>query len=448
TAQVAYGTTPTAPEVENYQTIDKVYTFLGWDKAVSAVNGDVTYTAQFTETAREYTVTWVVNGVESTAQVAYGTTPTAPEVENYQTIDKVYTFLGWDKAVSAVNGDITYTAQFSETAREYTVTWVIDGVGINKKVVYGEVPVEPEFEKTRQTVDKIYTFAGWDKEIVAVTGDATYTAIFNEEVRTYSITWVVEGVETSVEVAYGTLPEYGSIPSKESDVQFDYTFSGWSPELVAVVGDATYTAQFTQSPRLYDITFVVNTESRTLSLPYGTPLSSFVSQVLAVYGTQYMTVDSVYTFVGWSPELPQVVTESATYEAVYTQELRKYVITFLDENGEEIWSYEEGYGNMPYYGGQTPTKEEDDKYTYEFVGWNNKFEAVTGDQEYVALFEAIEKEDTGIEIIVTDGGIQCNTDFRIYDITGKEMTNYNGTLPRGTYIIRTESGMTKKVMLK
>ncbi len=48
-------------------------------------------------------------------------------------------------------------------------------------------------------------------------------------------------------VAYGTKPVYdGDEPAKPSDDSYEYTFSGWSPEIAEVTSDAAYTAQFTE----------------------------------------------------------------------------------------------------------------------------------------------------------------------------------------------------------
>ena len=41
----------------------------------------------------------------------------------------------------------------------------------------------------------------------------------------------------------------GPTPTKPNDTDYSYTFSGWSPAIAEVTGDAVYTAQFTPSPR-------------------------------------------------------------------------------------------------------------------------------------------------------------------------------------------------------
>ena len=51
------------------------------------------------------------------------------------------------------------------------------------------------------------------------------------------------------DVVEGTLPAYtGATPTRPSDDQYTYIFSGWSPTIVAATKDATYTAQYNAVP--------------------------------------------------------------------------------------------------------------------------------------------------------------------------------------------------------
>ena len=169
--------------------------------------------------------------------------PVAPEVEDYADAQYTYTFTGWDSDIVAVTGTTIYTAQFEQTLNEYKITWYNeDGVTVlkEKMVAYGEVPTCDKPSKEGD-VQFSYVFAGWSPEVVAVEGEASYTAVFDQVVNKYAVTWVNHNGETIVDdVAYGTVPTAPTFAYKE------YTFLGWDKEVVAVEGEVTYTA-------IYDI---------------------------------------------------------------------------------------------------------------------------------------------------------------------------------------------------
>lgn len=75
----------------------------------------------------------------------------------------------------------------------------------------------------------------------------TFTAHLNR--KAYEVTWLGDNdstLEVDEQVGYGDLPTYdGDTPVKASDQECNYSFSGWSPTVVEVTGDATYKAQFT-----------------------------------------------------------------------------------------------------------------------------------------------------------------------------------------------------------
>lgn len=151
----------------------------------------------------EYTITWKVDGqVDETTQVAQGTNPVYPHgtpakamVDQY-----TYTFEGWsngtttygkDATLPAVTGPVTYTAQFQDHVRYYTITW-----------------------------------KNWDGTVLETDGEE-------------------QGMQYGAAISYD-----GATPSRDGDGRREYTFTGWSPEVTSstkVNGDQDYIAQYSMS---------------------------------------------------------------------------------------------------------------------------------------------------------------------------------------------------------
>ena len=69
-------------------------------------------------------------------------------------------------------------------------------------------------------------------------------------------------------------------------------------------------------------------------------------------------------------------------------EKEKYSVRFVDEDGTELQNKKMEYGDTPSYTGKTPTKAEDEHYTYSFSGWTPEIDKVTGEITYKATFNA------------------------------------------------------------
>ena len=396
---VPYGTTPSydgaTPEKEG--NAQYTYTFAGWDPAIASVTGDVTYTAKFTETVNTYTVTWKnYDGteLEKDENVPYGTvptydgsTPTKPGDAEHN-----YTFHSWDPAISEVQGDITYTATFTEATNTYTVTWNnSDGTTLetDENVPYGTMPSYDGATPTKEaTAQYTYTFSGWTPNIAPVTGNVTYTATFNQTVNKYTIKFVNEDgtVLQSGEVAYGETPVYnGETPAKEASAQYTYTFAGWDPEVTSVTGEATYTATYTATLNQYTVRFVNDgTVISETKYGYGTPAADIE---VPADPTKEADAQYTYTFAGWDPAIAEV-TADATYTATYTTTLNQYKVTFVDDDNTVISEkmYDYGTSAADIVKPADPTKEGDAQYTYTFAGWTPDIADVTENATYTATY--------------------------------------------------------------
>ncbi len=152
------------------------------------------------------------------------------------------------------NGNYAVTVhKGSFTIRElYTLVWLNgDGSELARKT-YAEGDPVPDY--TGETPTKAptaqysYTFARWDDGTVDGT-TTTYTPIFTETLNYYTVSFVNEDGTLLQEelIGYGETPEYkGATPEKAHTAHNEYAFAGWTPEIVPVAGDATYTATYTE----------------------------------------------------------------------------------------------------------------------------------------------------------------------------------------------------------
>jgi hypothetical protein len=99
-------------------TVSTDYTFAGWDAELITVFENLTYTATYTETVREYTIKYVSKGYSQPIQTTiaeYGTSVwysgDIPTYTAEESAYKYYLFDGWD-ASGYVNGDKTINAVF------------------------------------------------------------------------------------------------------------------------------------------------------------------------------------------------------------------------------------------------------------------------------------------------------------------------------------------------
>ena len=221
-------------------------------------NCDAEQTVTFTVSERpKYTITFVDDDgitILQQSEVSLDAMPTPPaDPTKEATAEFTYTFSGWSPTIVAATAAATYTATYTATVNKYLITFVDeDGTTVlaSAEYDYGTTPVAPADPTKEATAQYTYTFSGWDKEIVAVTGAATYTATYTATVNKYLITFLNddESVLCAEEYEYGAMPACDE-PTKEPDQQYTYLFAGWQPEIVAVTSEATYAATYTAEPK-------------------------------------------------------------------------------------------------------------------------------------------------------------------------------------------------------
>ena len=291
------------------------YTFVKWrdyfsgdDVDMQHITANITVEPVFTETL--YTVTYRVNGVETyTVQAVHGLPASSiyyplgtPPKEPTEAL--VYTFAYWTPDVETITEDVTFEAVFVPAPREYTITfqnW--DHTLLSEQqVAYGVAAVAPSVPARDG-----YFFDGWDRGFDVTLADMTVTAVFRLPGK-YTISWLNDDaslIEQTV-VAEGVVPTHAD-PTKQATAEFTYTFAGWTPTIVAVTADATYTATYNETVNKYTITATAEngTVQGTGEYDYGT-----VVELMAI-------ADTGYKFDKWSDEVtdnPRMVTVTENME--------------------------------------------------------------------------------------------------------------------------------------
>ena len=131
----------------------------------------------------------------------------------------------------------------------------------NEVIVEQEViPATGHTREIRNAVEATLTTPGY-------TGD-TYCSVCKELLEEGTeipktgahITWMIDGqVAAEEDILKGTMPSFKGSTDKAPDDSYRYTFTGWSPEVVVAEEDATYTAQYSATARVfYTVTFNAN----------------------------------------------------------------------------------------------------------------------------------------------------------------------------------------------
>ena len=326
----------------------------------------------------------------------------------------------------------------------------------------GEIPEYTGVTPTRSDDDGFtYTFIGWSPTIVAATEDATYTATYEASpLQYYTIrfeNWDNSELQ-SIQVAENKMPVYtGPTPTRPNDDEYTYSFIGWSPTIVAATEDATYTAKYEAKERA--ITVRLNPQScsswSTVRLwawtDNGNIFDAWPGEIISKDGDGWYS----YTFeksitsvsVIWNNGTDQTVdinnvTESTCYSlnsqsgksitvSAVSCPKKKYTITFVNWNGDELQKGQVQEGEMPQYAGLTPTRPDDENYTYEFSGWTPEIVPANEDATYTATyeesqkaqvgFESVVEENLAIRMIINNGQLFILRDGKTYTVQGQEV---------------------------
>ena len=249
-------TVPAAPAKE--ATAAYTYEFAGWDKEVTAATADVTYTATYTKTAVNYTITFMDGEtVVGTATFNVETTeidePEVPTKAGYTSVWNDYDLtLLEDQTVTVFSMAIKYTITFVNG--NDTVGSIIFTVEDNDK----EAPAIAE--KTGYTLNVgEYDLNKFENQTVEV----TYTA------NTYAITYNANGGTVATETQYVTFDDIVTlaVPTPPATK----TFLGW----VDANGNAVESGKWTIAD---NVTLVATYSTFILDFEKETEVPSYLSK--------------------------------------------------------------------------------------------------------------------------------------------------------------------------
>ena len=396
------GKTPLRPSDEIYN-----YEFIGWDKPTHTIREDESFTALFTKKRRDYE-TKFLNYDGSLLYSTYvqagdpafyvGDTPTRPASDS-----ETFIFNGWDRSVNTpIYEDTTFVAQYTIEYKQFhvyffdydeTTVLYMDTVAYGAAANYGGPDlVGPDAEEGYH-----YEFTGWSMPFNAVTEDMTTVALFQKEKNKYEVTFKNWDEETLFvdEVEHGASAVYGGeTPQREADDLHCYAFAGWDKSLDNITEETTIHALYVETDPDCTITFKDKDAQGKDIVLYETTVEFGADATYAgELPTKAETEMYTYEFIGWDRDTTHVLTSFDVY-AVYEEKLKEFTVNYLNYDSTLLYTVQIPYGESAdgTYLGETPTRPEDENYTYVFVGWNEDLSCITSDLDTFAEYEAIPKK--------------------------------------------------------
>lgn len=401
-----------------------IYSFAYWSPAIAPVTGDVTYVAIFSSSLVEYVITWDMDGYKTIEFYEYGTKPVYPGKYDITVDDTdsryIRVFSHWDKTISPVTENETYTAQFKkeaiasngvtaldikDTNFAYIVSSDTNSIKIenlislalknNRSVELNLGNIKLQLNKTlladlqkNECTEISVSYVSARAANGTVMLQISFKGKNGEFSPAYPITIITDcnGKVSENTVAYTTREENGETLKDELPVSYDKDNNTIS---VKCTGNATIcfrdefaltmgeTPEGEQSPLITLPTSRGEGDIVTLAPRFadGYVIKSLV--VKGASGTEYDITkndDGTYTFV-----MP-----NESIEVFSTLELREYTVRFVVDGVEILVA--------TYHKGDTvvlpepPTKEQEGDIVYKFDSWSPTVTTVTSDVTYTAVF--------------------------------------------------------------
>ena len=324
-----YGTVPSYSKGTPHRDADADYSYVFWGwfcpstgqnlQVLPAVTGNVTYVAVYSQVDRSYTITfedgegnvlqqsdWQKNVVP----VYSGVTPTKEGLE----------FYGWSPELLPATANATYTPVFKARIifnDEWGQEWQNSLWDLGATPSYsGETPTHA------QDAQYTYTFNNWPA-ISAATANATYTAVFDQTLRSYRIAFFNgEQLLQDEQLEYGTMPVYNGQDLTYTAEGVTYQHVGWTPEIHAVNGEQFYYARFEEVTRYFVVFYDCD---GTTELKKGWVVEGEAAVAPALESQQPGSV-----ITGWDKAFDNIQSDLNVYAVCETE---TFTVTITAENG-------------------------------------------------------------------------------------------------------------------
>lgn len=306
-----------------------------------------------------------------------------------------YKFEGWYENKDFTSNKVTMITADSEGDKVYYAKWIAETYAISYELNDGIIADGANVTSytygvgaTLPTPTKAhYKFGGW-YEKSDFSGESVKTIRTNEiGAKTYYAKWIADTYKVTLNTQGGTIAddknitsyEYGTtvkLPTSKDITKADYYFNGWYDN-----------AEFT-----------------------GTPITEITIKEVPETG------NSMIFYAKWTENEPD-----------------KYMVTFENADGTVLQSGDVEKDTMPVYAGATPTKEQDDRYTYVFDKWFPELTSVTGPATYKATYTSTSRVYR-VTLNVNDGTIGENvTDYTYGTAVTLPVPTKNGYKFEGWY---------------
>lgn len=306
-----------------------------------------------------------------------------------------YKFEGWYENKDFTGNKVTMITADSEGDKVYYAKWIAETYAISYELNDGIIADGENVTSytygvgaTLPTPTKAhYKFGGW-YEKSDFSGESVKTILTNEiGAKTYYAKWIADTYKVTLNTQGGTIAddknitsyEYGTtvkLPTSKDITKADYYFNGWYDN-----------AEFT-----------------------GTPITEITIKEVPETG------NSMIFYAKWTKNEPD-----------------KYMVTFENADGTVLQSGDVEKDTMPVYAGATPTKEQDDRYTYVFDKWVPELTSVTGPATYKATYTSTSRVYR-VTLNVNDGTIGENvTDYTYGTAVTLPVPTKNGYKFEGWY---------------